>query len=275
MHFTHKLFAVAASLIVASTATAQLSRLNYVTRTAGSAFDRGIGNSWLGGSVHSHLYLTTTNGTLTYYSRAALDAQARATANLLQMTGNVAEVSATLSSTATTTSTTRSGAFRVRVLGYDLVNRSFTSSTTAPNQTWAFNAFPVAPRIDVGVGPFTLTLTGNFGASLNVSANYQLPLGTPAVSAYGAFNAAGTAQASVAVGIPYVLSFGVRLQGRVLDTSLVLFGGANALSGFFGTGTVSLIPITLRLVGFVDVPFYTYTNTLCSWSAAAYSANLF
>lgn len=274
MNANKTLLALSASLLLAGATEAQIILRNfYNTQTRGSAFDRSVGNSYLGGNLHAHISLQTSVGTMTFYQRSTLDMDARASVNLLTATRTLADVSANLNAVGQTTGQTRTGRFRVQILGYDYINSSFASNTNFAQRTWTFNVFPSDPSISVPVGPVSVSLRGNVGAGLITGANYQLPVTSLQVGAYGSIEAYGTAHASVGIGIPG-FSLGVGVSGRIVDQTLAVFCGANVNSGFFGAATYSLVPISLRLYAYAEAFWYTWTTTLTSWSSAAITRSL-
>jgi hypothetical protein len=256
----------APALLFTVAAAAQVWIPTTFTTTRGSAYDRSIGNSWLGGGVHAHATLQTTRGVT--YSQGFAEANARAQVNLLTRGVEVAELYAMARNRTEMGSQTRTGTFRMEVLGLTAFSQSFTSSGNLTRRTFNFNAFPVSPSASVPVGPFSVTVRGNVGANFSAYANLLLPTAAPSVSLSGEGRAYATATASVSVGIPG-FSVGVGIQGRILDQTLALIGTAHATNGISGAATYSLTPISLRLYAFVDTFVHTWTTTLTSWSAAA------
>lgn len=278
MNFRNTLIASFSTLLLASAATAQLgqigqfNRLTFTTQQQGGAYDRSIGNSWLGASVHAQAYLTTTTGL--GYESGAIDCAARASASLLGQSATVAEVATLLRNTMQNNSQTRTGSFRVTLLGYNYVNQSFTNDSSFAQRTWTYNLFPVAPSASVPVGPFSLTVSGNAGASLTVSGNFFLPAATPQVTLAGTGRIYANANADVSIGIPGV-SVGVGIEGRVCDTTLTAWATASARTGFSGLAQVRLTAVAIRLYAFIDTFLHDWTTNLSSWSSAPVNYTLF
>lgn len=264
------------TLFAGAAAEAQILQL-YSTVNGGAAYDRSIGNSSLGAGVHGHCYLQRRTGIAINYARTSVDAQLRAYANLLGSSTNILDATANVAETRTMTGTTGVGACRLRVLNFDLINRSFTTNTSVNNSWSTLNAFGVSPSLSVGVGPFTLSLRGNLGAGIAASANLNLSPTSLQVSTYGTFSCYGQARGVVAIGIPYLCEGGVRLDGRVFDQELVLFCGVTPTS-FTGTAIYRLTPLVLRLQAWIDglcVGFFEQSTTLATWSSGSISRTLF
>jgi hypothetical protein len=275
MNLRNVLLSLSAVALAGAAATAQIGF--YVTTNGGGAYDRSIGNSYLGGGVHAHCWMQRTTHTALNYGRTSLDGSLRAYGRLLGTTGNVVDVWTNLANQNSFGVSTASGRFRIRVIGFDLVNRSFSANTSVQNSWSTMNVFGIAPRISIPVGPFSITLSGNLGAGMSVTANFTLSAGTASVGAYGVASAYGQARASVAVGIPYLCEGGVRLEGRIFDQSLVLFGNVSP-TGFNMVSRYVLTPLVLRLVAWIDgacVLGFEQSTTLCSWSSSRIDMPLF
>lgn len=229
------------------------------------SYDAGIGNSWLGGSVSAYAGIVRQKeGT---YELGNANLGLRATGSLLRFSAEVAEVVGNFTNIMNNGVQRRDGYFRVEVLSVPVVNRSFTSSSTFAQQNWTFNLFPNGVSADVPVGPVSISLRGNAGCGLGMSANYLLPAATASVGANASANAYAFADARVGVGIPG-FGLGCGIEGRICDQRLSIGVNASAASGLSGSATYSLTPITLRLYAWAQA-IRTWTTTLTSWSSAA------
>lgn len=234
-------------------------------------YDRGIGNSYLGGSVHAYVNMVRQkSGT---YELGFANAEFRATGSVLQHSLELAEIYGVASNIENNGVQSRSGQFRVEVLGYPVINGSFTNSSTFAQATSTYNLFPGnGVSVSVPVGPVSVTIGGNAGCGFTRGANWLLPAGSSDVGLNASASAYAFAHASVSFGIPG-FNVGVGLQGNILQQTLS--GSINAspvwgLSGHFG---YTLNPITLSLYAWATA-LYTWTTTLCSWSATSVSFNL-
>jgi hypothetical protein len=168
---------------------------------------------------------------------------------------------------------TRTGVFRIEVLGYPVVNRSIVNSSTFASWSQTFNLFGTnGVSASVPVGPVSVSLRGNAGCGMGASGNFLLPAATSRVAVTGAANAYAFADARVGVGIPG-FGLGVGLQGRVAQQSLNFSVAADGLSGLSGSATYTLNAITLRLYAWAQA-LYTWTTNLTSWSTGSVSRNL-
>ena len=235
-----------------------------------NGYDRSIGNSWLGGSVHTYVGMVRQkSGT---YELGYATAEFRGTANVLQASKEVVEVIGMASNTMNNGVQNRSGSFRVELLGLTVVNSSFQNSSTFAAQTSTFNLFPVPISMSVPVGPVSVTIRGNAGCSLSRSANWLLPAATSTVGLNAQGGAYAFASASVSFGIPG-FNVGVGLQGRILEQSLNINVSASGLWGLSGGATYVLNAITLNLYAWATA-LYTWTTNLCSWSAGQITLTL-
>jgi len=233
-------------------------------------YDRAIGNSWLGGSVHAYAGIVRQKyGT---YELGNASAEFRGTARLLNSTREVAEIIGNATNIMNNGVQTRSGTFRVEVLGFTVVNGSFTNSSTFAAASSTYNLIPGGVSYPVPVGPVTLTLTGNAGCGFSRSANWLLPAATASVGLNATASAYAFANAQVGVGIPG-FGVGVGIQGRILEQSLGGNVTANAVWGLSGSMNYQLRAITLSLYAWAQA-LYTWTTNLCSWSAGQINFNL-
>lgn len=254
----------AAALLFASGASAQFVLFPTTVTTQRVAYDGSLGNSWLGGRVHAHATLETRRGW--QFEQGLIDLNLNGHVNLLTRSTEVVEVAANLRNKQEWGVQTRTGSFRVEVLGFSYVNQSFTNDSQFAQRTWSFNVFPVAPSASVPLGPFSITLRGNAGASLSTGANFNLPAATPSVTLAGSARGYASANASVGIGIPG-FEVGVGIDGRICDQTLAIWATANARTGISGAATYTLEAIALRLYAYARALFYTYSTTLTNWSA--------
>lgn len=235
-----------------------------------NSYDRSIGNGWLGGSVHAYANITRQkNGT---YELGFASAELRGTASVLNIGGEVAEIVGTATNVMNNGVQSRSGSYRVEVLGFTVTNGSFTNSSTFGAATSTFNLLPSAAQASVPVGPISVTIRGNAGCSFSRSANWLLPAATASVGLNASGSAYAFANASVSVGIPG-FNVGVGIQGRVLEQTLAANMTANAVWGLSGGCTYTLQAISLHLYAWATA-LYTWTTNLCTWSAGQLSFTL-
>lgn len=265
MSFTKLLASFLTVATLASTTVAQVA-----SRFA--SYDRAIGNSWLGGAVHAYAGLVTQrNGT---YELGNASAELRGTGNLLRASREVFEVVANATNVMNNGVQSRSGYFRVDVLGSAVISSSFQNSSTFARRNWSFNLFPTAPSASVPVGPISITVRGNAGCGAGMYANLLLPAATPSVGITGDANAYAFANASVGAGIPG-FSVGVGIEGRIANQRIAIGATANPRTGLSGSATYTLEAITLRLYAYAEAFWQTWTTTLTSWSAGRIVRTLF
>jgi hypothetical protein len=236
-----------------------------------SSHDLTIGNDWLGGSVHAYAGIVRQKqGT---YELGSATVELRGTAKVLRYGQEVAEVVGAATNVMNNGVQTRTGVFRIEVLGYPVVNRSIVNSSTFASWSQTFNLFGTnGVSASVPVGPVSVSLRGNAGCGMGASGNFLLPAATSRVAVTGAANAYAFADARVGVGIPG-FGLGVGLQGRVAQQSLNFSVAADGLSGLSGSATYTLNAITLRLYAWAQA-LYTWTTNLTSWSTGSVSRNL-
>lgn len=235
-----------------------------------SSHDLTIGNDWLGGSVHAYAGIVRQKqGT---YELGSATVELRGTAKVLRYGQEVAEVVGAATNVMNNGVQTRTGVFRIEVLGYPVVNRSIVNSSTFASWSQTFNLFGTnGVSASVPVGPVSVSLRGNAGCGMGASGNFLLPAATSRVAVTGAANAYAFADARVGVGIPG-FGLGVGLQGRVAQQSLNFSVAADGLSGLSGSATYTLNAITLRLYAWAQA-LYTWTTNLTSWSTGSVSRN--
>lgn len=235
-----------------------------------NSYDRGIGNSWLGGSVHAYANMVRQkSGT---YELGFAAAEFRATASVLNQGAEVAEIVGNASNVMNAGVQTRSGMYRVELLGFTITNGSFVNSSTFAASSSTYNLLPSAVSVSVPVGPVSVTLRGNAGCGFGRSANWLLPAATASVGINSSANAYAFANASVSFGIPG-FNVGVGIQGRVLEQTLTTGLNASAVWGLSGHATYTLQAISLRLYAWATA-LYTWTTNLCTWSSGVLSFNL-
>jgi hypothetical protein len=267
MQVSRPLFA-AAALLISTSLTAQASR------TGG--YSRSIGNSWLGGSVSVNTALSTstssrTAGTTTRTGRASLNAAATASVLTYNWTAarlDFAAMNTVTESVATLPRQSASGTFRVVLAGYTVSDRSVTTTGNLggiPERT--YNLFPSDVSAGVGVGPFTIRVSGNAGVTLGTGAMVILPTTTPEVRFLLSGSAAVLARASVAVGAAGFYA-GLELRGRFAEQRLTVGLTANVFNGLSGSCYYELQGMSLRLVAYLEALWQrVYSTTLTSWSS--------
>jgi hypothetical protein len=228
-----------------------------------NGYDRSIGNGWLGGSVHAYAGIVRQKqGT---YELGNATAEFKGVGKLLQQTREVCEIVGNASNVMNNGVQSRSGLFRVEVLGYPVINQSFANSSTFAQASSTYNLIPGGVSASVPVGPVSVTIGGNAGCGFGRSANWLLPAATGTVGLNASANAYAFANASVSFGIPG-FNVGVGIQGRILEQVLGANVTASAVWGLSGGATYTLNPITLHLYAWATA-LYTWTTNLCSWSA--------
>ncbi len=235
-----------------------------------NSYDRSIGNTWLGGSVHAYAGMVRQKQGA--YELGDATIELRGTASVLKQSREVAEVFGHATNVMNNGVQSRSGQFRVEVLGFPVVNSSFTNSSTFGASTSTYNLIPGGVSASVPVGPISMTLSGNAGCSFSRSANWLLPAATASVGLNGNASAWAFANASVSFGIPG-FNLGCGIQGRVLEQSLNANLTANAVWGLSGGVTYTLKAITLQLYAWATA-LWTWTTNLCSWSAGQITITL-
>ncbi len=235
------------------------------------SYDRSIGNSYLGGSVHAYAGIVRQkSGT---YELGNASAELQGIGKLLTYTHEVAEVVGNASNVMNNGVQTRSGYFRIDVLGYTVVNSSFSNSSTFASTTSTYNLFPGGVSYSVPVGPVSVTVSGNAGCGFTRSANWLLPAASARVGLNATGSAYAFANAQVGIGIPG-FGLGVGINGHILEQTLTGNVTADAVWGLSGHVSYTLQPISLTLYAWAQA-FYTWSTPLCSWSAPAVGINLF
>jgi hypothetical protein len=235
------------------------------------SYDKSIGNSWLGGSVHA--YAGTVRQKQGTYELGHAAAELRGVASILQYSKEVAEIVGDATNVMNNGVQNRSGYFRVDVLGYSVINASFQNNSTFAAATSTFNLFGSSGvSADIPVGPVTVSVRGNAGCGFSRSANWLLP----AASASVGLNASGSAHAfadiRIGVGIPG-FGLGVGLNGKILEQTLAANVNADAVWGLTGGVTYTLKAITLRFYVWAQA-LYTWTKDLTTWSAGSVTKTL-
>lgn len=235
-------------------------------------FDKSIGNSWLGGNVHAYAGMVRQkSGT---YELGNAQAEFRAEASVLQASLELAEIVGNATNVMNGGVQSRSGYYRVDLLGYTIVNGSFANDSTFGAATSTFNLLgPNGVSASVPVGPISVTLKGNAGCSFSRSANWLLPAATASVGLNASGGAYANANASVGFGIPG-FGVGVGIQGKILEQSLTASVTASAGWGLSGGVSYSLKAITLSLYAYAEAFWQEWTHNLCSWSTGLVTLNL-
>lgn len=240
-------------------------------------FYKGIGNSWLGGSVSlagslsRSTTLSTRTGGVTRTGRANLAASADA--SILRFSLRAVQVDLTAQNAVTQRvgmlpTQSASGSFRLQLCGILVNNRSVqTTGNLGGIPETEYKLFPSDVRAPVGVGPFTVTLGGNAGVTLGAGAMVILPTTTPEVRLLASGSTSVLGRAFVSVG---VLGFaaGVELRARFAEQRLTMGVTASVLNGLSGTVGYEIQAMSLRLIAFLET-FWTrvYSTTLTSWSS--------
>ncbi len=234
-------------------------------------YDKSIGNSWLGGSVHTYVGMVRQkSGT---YELGYATAEFRGAANVLNHSVEVAEIVGLASNVMNNGVQNRSGSFRVDVLGYSVVNQSFQNNSTFAASTSTFNLLgPSGVSASVPCGPISVTISGNAGCSFSRSANWLLPAATSTVGLNASGSAWAFANASVSFGIPG-FNVGVGLQGKILEQTLGINLSSSGLWGLSGGASYTLKAITLQLYAWATA-LWTWTTNLCSWTAGQITLTL-
>ena len=277
------LFAAATTLTLGSAVVAQGSwsatsigssvlSIGYLTPTPpvlppvqyrSNSYSKTIGNTWLGGTVYAYAGMVRQKSG--GYELGQASAEFRGTANVLKQTKEVVEIVGYATNVMNNGVQTRSGQFRVEMLGYSILNSSFTNTSTFAAANYTYSLFPSAVSVSVPVGPVSVTIGGNAGCGFGRSANWLLPAASSTVGINAQANAYAFVNASVSFGIPG-FNVGVGLQGKVLEQSLNVNLSASGLWGLSGGATYSLKAITLSLYAWATA-LWTWDTTLCSWSA--------
>jgi len=234
------------------------------------SYDGSIGNSWLGGSVHAYAGIVRQKSGTYELGNAA--AEFRGTANLLTRSAEVCEIVGNAANIMNNGVQNRSGSFRVEVLGFSVINSSFTNNSTFGAATSTFNLIPGGASYPIPVGPVTVTIAGNAGCGFSRSANWLLPAATASVGLNASGSAYAFANATVGVGIPG-FGLGVGIQGRILQQTLAANCTANAVWGLSGSVTYTLQAISLRLYAWAQA-IYTWTTNLTTWTSALVTRTL-
>jgi hypothetical protein len=234
------------------------------------SYDAGIGNSWLGGSVHAYAGMVRQKSG--NYELGNVTAEFRGTASLLRRSAEVCEIVGSAVNIMNNGVQNRSGSFRIEVLGYPVVNANVTSNSTFAAANSVFNLIPGGVSYPIPVGPITVTLAGNAGCGFSRSANWLLPAATASVGLNASASAYAFADAHVGFGIPG-FGVGVGINGHVLQQSLNASLTANAVWGLSGGVTYTLQAISIHLYAWAQA-IYTWTTNLTSWSSALITRTL-
>lgn len=236
------------------------------------SFDRTAGNSWLGGSVHAQASLIRQKQGA--YELGSLTAEFRGTANVLQSSKEVAEIYGNLANVMNNGVQTRSGMYRIDVMGITLLSNSFTNTSTFAAASSTYNLFPgngVSASVPLPVG--SVTVAGNAGCGFSRSANWLLPAYAANVGINATASAYAMMSASVSYGIPF-FNVGVGFRGRILNQSLNAAASASAVWGLSGDIRYTLQAIDLYLYVWATA-IGTWDTTLCHWASAATTYDLF
>lgn len=263
----------AAAVLVSSSLAAQYSR--------SGSYSRSIGNSWLGGRVSVNAALSTTTSTLTNSTTRAANGSLNASVDGYVLGFSLRAAQVTFSAR----NTVRTGigfgppqyataSYRLQLAGYNVEDRSVTTTGNLggiPERT--YNLFPSDVHADVGVGPFTVRLGGNAGATLGGGAAVILPTTSPEVRFVLSGTTAVVGHANVSVGVPGFRA-GVELQARFAEQRLTVSLIANALSGLSGMCDYQIQAMSLRLIAYLEALWVRYSNTLTSWASGYVGTDL-
>lgn len=240
--------------------------------TSSRSFERTAGNSWIGGSVRAFAGLVRQKqGT---YELGNLTAELRGTASLLTYTQEVAEVVGTVTNVMNNGVQTRSGYYRIDIMGITLLSNSFTNSSTFAAASSYYNLFPgngISASVPLTIG--SVTVAGNAGCGFSRSANWLLPAYAANVGINASANAYAQATASVSYGIPY-FNCGVGIRGKILNQTLNAAASASAVWGLSGDMSYTLQAIDMYLRVWATA-IGTWDTTLCHWSSAVTTFDLF
>ncbi len=240
-------------------------------------YSKGIGNTWLGGSVTLAGSLSNSTssgrmpGVVTRTGRANLGATVDA--SILKFALRAVQFDLTAQNTVTTSSASlptqnATGAFRLQLCGIVVNNRSVqTTGYLGGIPATEYSLFPGDVRAPVGVGPFTVTLGGNAGVTLGAGANVILPTTTPEVRLLASATTSVVGRAFVSVGV-IGFAAGVELKARFAEQRLTMGVVASAISGLSGTVGYQIQAMSLKLIAFLEA-FWTrvYSTTLVSWGS--------
>lgn len=241
-------------------------------------YDKSIGNSYLGGSVHA--YGGMVRQLQGSYGLANESLEFWATGTLVGHSADVVELSAYAFNQIKNGTQTRSGQISFEVLGSPVINKTFTTSYSIPGTSSTYNLFSTAVSGGVPlaslplIGPISISVNGNAGCGCSRSTSWSMPSGKADVVISASGNAYAYFDAWVGIGIPSVASAGVGVQGKVLNQSISANATASAVSGLSGGANYALNPISISLYVYGSVFGKKYTNTVTSWSAGSVSKKL-
>ncbi|MEO6594126.1 MAG: hypothetical protein ABIP94_05185 [Planctomycetota bacterium] len=236
------------------------------------SYDKTIGNSWLGGTAHAYAGIVRQkSGT---YELGNGTVEFRGTAKLLQQSAEVAEIVGSLTNVMNNGVQSRSGYLRFDVLGYPVINTSFSNSSTFGYVNSQFDLIPGGVSYPIPVGPVSITVAGNAGCGFSRSANLLLPAATAKIGITASGRAYAFADAHVGVGIPG-FTLGVGINGHVLEQTLSANCSADAVWGLSGQVSYTLQAISITLYAFADTIFHYWSTNVASWAAGLVSFNLF
>ncbi len=264
----------AAAVLVSSSLAAQYSR--------SGSYSRSVGNSWLGGRVSVNSALSTTTSTLSTSTTRAANGSLNASVDgyVLGFSLRAAQVTFSARNSVRTgigfgAPQSATASYRLQLAGYNVSDRSVTTTGNLggiPERTYTL--FPSDVHADVGVGPFTVSLGGNAGATLGGGAMVILPTTSPEVRFVLSGTTAVIARAHVSVGVSGFRA-GVELQGRFAEQRLTVSLIANALSGLSGMCDYQIQAISLRLIAYLEVLWRrVYSTTLVSWGSGFVGTDL-
>ncbi len=259
---------------LASAASAQ-------TQSISKSYSRSLGNSYLGLTGYGYGYaraytadpsqIVYTGGGMTL-SSATARGYLRATAKILKSTRELGRFDARGDAYSRTTGVTTSGSYRLLLAGKTVSSKSFTATTSFPRFSKYVSLFPIDPRADIPVGPFTLRIKGNAGVGVETSGAATLTA-SPFVGLNCSAKAWGQGRANVEFGIA---GFGVgaelkaRLAQQSLATNLWVTG-----SKIRGAVEYYMVALRLKLRAYAFAWWGSYSKTVLDRSWGSFSKVLF
>ena len=243
-----------------------------IDKTAENTYPRAIGNEWLGltGQAHGYLrrYVKGFSATVQepgigttpdIYASAHARAHLTATAYVLKSRSELGRFEARGDVYARSTGTSMSGNYRLRLAGLTVVSNSFSQNTSFPRFERYVSLFAEDPRVDIAVGPFTLTLKGNAGVGLEaVGSAILTPVPSVGITCFA--QAWGLAKANVEFGI---LGFGVGAEviGKLAEQTLAPNFTASK-SGLSGSLEYVMVALHLKVKAYVYALIKKWSTTI-------------
>ena len=239
-----------------------------------NSYNKSIGNSDLGGSVHAYAGIVRQKSGTYELGNAAAEFQA--VGRIFGYSKELAEIVGNATNIMNNGVQTRSGTFRLEVLGGAIlnINQSFTNSSTFGAGTSTYNLFGSSGlEKTFWAGPVPITLAGNAGCTFSRSFNWLLPAATASVGLNATGNAYAFVDAHVGFGVSG-FSVGGGFLGKLLDQTLSGSVTANAAWGLSGSLTYQLKAITLSMYVYAEAFWQTWSHTITSWTAGLVNLTL-